>query len=90
MFAFLQELNEIPLYSHLSFSRCLQPQEQRKRKRNGRGARPLDMSVSKVLEEGRPEESRAGGGFHIYDTAEVPGAPCDCPCDVYVRVPEDN
>lgn len=48
------------------------------------------MSVSEILEEERPEGSSPGGGFHIYDIAEAPGATCGCPCYVYVRVPEDN
>lgn len=26
----------------------------------------------------------------IYNIAEDPGATCDCPCDVYGKVPEDN
>lgn len=67
MFVFLQQLNEIPLEVHTSFlSRCLHPQEQRIRKRHGKIVRPFGMPVPKILEEEeRPEESRAGGGFHI-------------------------
>lgn len=67
MFVFLQQLNEIPYRrTHLSSSRCLHPQEQRMRKRHGKIVRPFGMSAPKTLEEKeRPEESRAGGGFHI-------------------------